>query len=965
MSTLPAPVKRSPPPRPGRSLAALALSSIALLAWAPPAAGLAPDHTWRTLESPHFVVHFHEGLHPMANRAAASLERAHERLVPLLGSEPQRKTQVVLSDDTDSANGSASAFERPRIWLLAEPPDARSDLGDYDDYVFLLVAHEYVHVLHLGTASGAWSILGFLFGDLFLPNGMHPRFFTEGLATYHESQISRGGRIRSALFDMYLRTDVLEGRVLTLSRLSGGTLRWPRGTAAYLYGGRMLAWLAETRGDEAIRAYVQGYGASLPPYAMDASLKAEAGIDFEALWDEWVESLRDRYAAQEAHVRARGEITAPAFTTAHGERTGSPRWSRDGEALLYVEATAHRRPRLRAADPRAGADREIAELGSAGGIAPLPGGRTLVARQEVLGFHRVVGDLFVVDRSGEAPITEGLRAWEPDVSPDGRHVYFVKRNLGRTTLERISLEDPRAPAVRIYAPPEGREIASPRVSPDGGRVVISQTRGGPGRDIVVIPAGGGAPLHVTDDDASDLDPAWTPDGGAIVFSSDRTGIFNLFAARAEGGDLLRLTNVLTGAFEPDLSPDGTWIAWTTYGPNGFDVAATPMERLRPVPAEVFTSDRASIGHVAAEAPEPIYPVRRYSPLETLGPQSWFPYLGADRGGTVLGASVSGADAVGLHAWTLSAGAGIESRQPEGAASWTYGGWRAQPTLSGATAFRGTPGFVLGTTERVTVGSAGLALPFASTRHSQTMSLAYQATWFQPVHVVDGAPQPAPGVATELQLRWQYGNAERPPESISPENGIGLGVLGRAGSRALGGDYDYTSASGSASAWLRMPWARHHVLAATLAGGIGHGDQGERRLFGLGGPRLGNPLLDLLFTGQLIGGGQLRGYAPGAFVGSAFALGSLEYRFPIAWIDRSPSVLPLYAGKLSGAVFADAGDAFEPGRPVTPHPSVGAELRLGVELGWAIAGSIVVGDAYGFDVGAGGGHRPYLGAGASF
>jgi len=246
-----------------------------------------------------------------------------------------------------------------------------------------------------------------------------------------------------------------------------------------------------------------------------------------------------------------------------------------------------------------------------------------------------------------------------------------------------------------------------------------------------------------------------------------------------------------------------------------------------------------------------------------------------------------------------------------------------------------------------------------------VSLAYQATWFHPVDVVADALQPVDSVATELQLRWQYVNAERPPESVSPEAGFGFGVLGRAGSRALGGDSDYTAGSGSSSAWLRLPWARHHVLAATISGGISRGDQGMRPLFGLGGPILGNPLVDLLFTGQLLGGGQLRGYAPGAFVGSAFALGSLEYRFPIAWIDRSPSVIPVYAGKLSGAVFADAGDAFEPGRPMVPHPSVGAELRLGVELGWAIAGSIVLGDAYGFDVRAGGGHRPYLGAAGSF
>ncbi|HEY0840461.1 MAG TPA: BamA/TamA family outer membrane protein, partial [Vulgatibacter sp.] len=601
-------------------------------------------------------------------------------------------------------------------------------------------------------------------------------------------------------------------------------------------------------------------------------------------------------------------------------------------------------------------------------------------------------------------------------------------------------------------PPDGRVVGTPRLSPDGRLVAFSCSRDGPGRDIVVVPAEGGAALWVTDDDASDIDPAWMPDGSAIVFSSDRDGIFNLYAAPLPGPSdagrapaILRLTNVLTGAFQPDVSPDGTWLAWTTYGPEGFDVAATPVASLQPRPADPFVSDRVSAAAVAttvephsvpspattaepldsavaapatpekhdgavaaaattephdsaaaAATPDPHdssaaaataepfvnaaavattaephggatdapYPVRRYDPFETLAPQSWFPYLGADRDGAVLGASMAGSDAVGLHAWTLSAGAGLDSGQPEASATWNFSGWRLVPALSAATTYRASPGF-RDVSERITVGNAALSLPFASTWNSQSMSLAYQATWFTPLGGEHALVLPRRGVAAEIQARWQWANAERPAESVSPEDGFGLGVFGRLGSRAFGGEFEYSAVSGSASAFLRLPWARHHVLAASASGGIGQGSRGERLLFALGGPELRNPLVDLLFTGQVLGGGLLRGYAPGSFVGSAFALGSLEYRFPLAWIDRSPSVLPLYAGKLAGAIFADAGDAFEPGVAPRFHPSAGAELRLGVSLGWLVSGSIVLGDAYGFDVGEGGGHRPYLGVSASF
>src|SRR5690606_6085592 len=114
-----------------------------------PSLAVAPGHRWKTVESPHVVLHFHEGLHSLAQRALRALEEAHERLVPFFGEGPRQKTQVVLTDHTDQANGSASAFGRPQIVLHAAPPDDLSILGAFDDWLLILVAHEYAPVLHL------------------------------------------------------------------------------------------------------------------------------------------------------------------------------------------------------------------------------------------------------------------------------------------------------------------------------------------------------------------------------------------------------------------------------------------------------------------------------------------------------------------------------------------------------------------------------------------------------------------------------------------------------------------------------------------------------------------------------------------------------------------------------------------------------------------------------------------------
>src|SRR5262249_25024431 len=188
---------------------------------------------WRTLESPHFVVSYYEPNEDIARRVAVVAERAHRVLVPILRHEPDEKTQIVLTDDTDSSNGFATVLPYNHIGLFATAPDALSDLNDHDDWLYGLVAHEYTHILHLDTMGWIPRLYNRIAGKVWSPNNIQPRWFVEGLAVEEESERSAGGRNRNAIFDMYLRIAVLEGRELDLDAVSSGPLLWPHGNAAY------------------------------------------------------------------------------------------------------------------------------------------------------------------------------------------------------------------------------------------------------------------------------------------------------------------------------------------------------------------------------------------------------------------------------------------------------------------------------------------------------------------------------------------------------------------------------------------------------------------------------------------------------------------------------------------------------------------------------------------------------------
>src|ERR1700748_2729291 len=91
-----------------------------------PAAAMDPRFVWETLDTPHFEVHYHQGMYRYAQKLARMAEEVHSRIVPLLDHEPWTRTQIVVQDDTDFANGNATPLVYPEIHVFAAPPDSRS-----------------------------------------------------------------------------------------------------------------------------------------------------------------------------------------------------------------------------------------------------------------------------------------------------------------------------------------------------------------------------------------------------------------------------------------------------------------------------------------------------------------------------------------------------------------------------------------------------------------------------------------------------------------------------------------------------------------------------------------------------------------------------------------------------------------------------------------------------------------------
>ncbi len=107
-----------------------------------------------------------------------------------------------------------------------------------------------------------------------------------------------------------------------------------------------------------------------------------------------------------------------------------------------------------------------------------------------------------------------------------------------------------------------RTSEDPARSPDGTRVAFSSFRDG-NREIYVMDADGGNPVNLTRHNAVDSAPAWSPDGRRIAFESRRDGgMDHIFVMNADGSGVEQLTHEpqATWAFSPAWSPDGSSIA---------------------------------------------------------------------------------------------------------------------------------------------------------------------------------------------------------------------------------------------------------------------------------------------------------------------------------------------------------------------------------------------------------------------
>ena len=134
--------------------------------------------------------------------------------------------------------------------------------------------------------------------------------------------------------------------------------------------------------------------------------------------------------------------------------------------------------------------------------------------------------------------------------------------------------------------------AEPAWSPDGSTVAFSSNRGGR-RQLWAVSAAGGAPAQLAAHPGRARTPSWSPSGDRIAFAVESGGDSDLWVLDPADGTRRKLTRGAARDFSPDWSPRGRHITFarTSAGRRSiWVVGADGMPRARPLPGTKGLSD---------------------------------------------------------------------------------------------------------------------------------------------------------------------------------------------------------------------------------------------------------------------------------------------------------------------------------------------------------------------------------------
>lgn len=957
---------------------------------------------WQVLDAKHFSVIFPAknpsensfNYHEMAIQIADIAEETYQQVTPQFGEPYQsdKKITIILEDFSDSVYGFASVIPHRTIRLNLSAPGSKSFNTKFESWLKILITHEYTHLAHFDMTNKGTTFLRFFLGQIIAPNALQPLWSIEGLAIYNESKWSTGGRLKDSRYEMYLRSDFQENDIKSLDQIQGSYLvSWPGGNTPYIYGQSLIHFISQQFGEEKLIEISKEF-CTFPYLGMNRALKKTLGIDQNDLFKKWKDYQSTQYQQQIEQVSQLSNLTESRQLTDHQYWVDDPLWLLDpysdnlSASLLYKVHTPNLYTTIREYDIDKHSNNQenilihrTSGFGTSYSVSP---DQQYLIYSKLTQYEQYYSyyDLYLyhLNSKKQFRISEGMRlkdpAWHPD--PQQNKIAAVVNLAGSNNLVLFSLEtfilnnyiskDENAESEKILSKKrllsfsdltyltdfnDGTQISQPVWSPLGNQIAFSLWHSGY-QDLYILTLDHQDQIlscqAITRDHYTDISPSWSSDGKLLFFSSDRTGIYNLYAYDLEKKKLFLLTNVTTGAFEPSLSPNGQEMAFIQYHSSGYELHLIHTEQLlwksldqpfldlsAPQPVNHYQKlsiptsqtghtdqNQTNFNHLNKESS---YSFHEYSPLDSILPTYWTPYLSITSQDLYLGFSSVAQDQLKFYTIPFKLAYGIVNHSLYYDFYFTSN--KNNPSLSFS--WQGETSFSSQIETTIHFLKEGYTSAQDTARYYyQQLSLGFQSEK-NPTGGEKTDAEKSMERINSLNIEYHYSDTESYPASIGPEIGKQLLLSYQHANQKIGSDLTYHKILWDSRKYFPL-FAEQQVLVMRLVAGTVFGTSEEQDHFFLGGNNN-----DSLISSNHSGSFPLRGFPSSSFSGNHLLLTSMEYRFPIRTIEHKIGFdwASIFLERITGTLFLDVGYVWnkplEFNQPILPQEEI--NISLGIEF----------------------------------
>ena len=569
---------------------------------------------WQTYKSTHFTIFFYKKEEGTLGKVASYAESAYDDISRAFNFQiPKSINLIYYADHSDfEQTNTLLNFIPEGIGAFALPSRNRMvlpvDLPD--EKLQQLIAHELTHVFQFEI----------LFGGNFLraETTNAPQWLMEGMASYFGNDEDNKDR-------MVLRDAVLSDQVPEVSQ------KGVAGYFAYRFGHAVFDFITAEWGKDAVREFVFEFRTVIGP-SIDKAVKRAFNVSAEDFDIKFRRFLRQRYLkiliergeptdfgerfkvedtpSAELSPRAypSGDFIA-AITTVKDKADIIVMSTRDRKLFKNLTRGYTTRYEYLVAQwietgPQQGADIGISPDGNLlAAFARRERGRDLLLLNALNGG--------IQDSIAMPDLDQQL---SPTFSPDGSTVAFHAMKEGKADIYTYNLHS----KTTVNLTEDDAFDFAPVYSPDGKWIYYSSVRGTKSKLFRLDPNDPVRREQLTYGEWNDEEPALSPDGKRLFFTSDRDGgIYNIYSVNLQTGETLLHTNVVAGAFTPTVfvgKDNAEKLVFTAYYKRRFTLyiadskkAVKRLQELNPTmtPVEPATLPRYQSAIEVAVDPEKI------------------------------------------------------------------------------------------------------------------------------------------------------------------------------------------------------------------------------------------------------------------------------------------------------------------------------------------------------------------------